>query len=264
MMHRTILCILFVLSALIARAQTVRTKPAVDHDHLIDTVLQVTNASIVGSPMGTTVPIEIVVHSRSPKTITAYAVHISAHYPNQGDWDTELALDLLRPATVPELSSDPPLVNDTTSRVKGFARLDRANLPPSYLTAEVSAVIFVDRTSLGNSPAIRVTLDNRKRESEYVADLLAELEDAQRAAANSTMPGNHDPLERLRRALEDRISQAPEAPTRRPEYKQVRVGDLLRFKVMLQIGKPAFDAEVSKYKKLQVTLAEHSRLKEGP
>jgi len=230
------------------------------HDPILDQYARVTSVSI-GEPGRSQTQINIDVQNLSKKTITGFYLALVLHYAHGDDrrmWP--VGADLL-PNSIPDLTGHTPFVGGSIYRFQSDAILDQDRLPPTSVTAEISALLFDDRTAIGDGRAIEIFLTLRKNDAQKIAELLKEIEAAQAEPEirSAFAAGKPEAVSMLQKRIASRVVH-PLTDGNGAFWVEHTLHAFSRF---LAGGKSVFDSELAKYTALHRITAEGSILQGG-
>lgn len=204
------------------------------------------------------VPLTLEVLSVSSRTITAYTVSFTYRYPVSPAVKVNKSVELIQETISPGSEGPSLLFSHATGRVRATAPAGREGDSIKAASVEVLAIIFDNRTAIGNPTTVASLMNARMAASRECTATLKELQAVQAEPDVVAAMAGKDPNAAgiLKRALLRRISQpTPGVPRAR------RDADLNYFASILQAGIAYFQHEVANYKKMQETLADQSTLK---
>jgi hypothetical protein len=215
-----------------------------------------------------TADVEVEVQQLSDKAITAYGLDLSMRYAAGNEKRTSVAYDLIR-SLVPDVPGF-PVDSPGLTRYGDYHSVtinlpsDDADAPPVAVTVAIAWVALDDRTVAGSvhAPGLQAVLAERRDESHYLADLVADFRAVEArpdvSAALAGSPSNSgQPV--LQAAIEDLKRKTPEGP--QTGIFGQRNADLQIFAVAAAVSKDKFDALLARYASLQTLIAEHCNLK---
>lgn len=190
---------------------------------LIDQNVLVVSATQVESKIPGLIALEVTLQNTSPKAITAYVAWAVARFPDGHERAIALESDLAANTAVSHVPGmflpDPNSVFKPggTQRIQRTIQLSKGEPTQPAVTAKVAAIVFEDRTAVGDPASLRHISASRAKEAVIYATGLREIKEAF-AEADVTpelQPGQWpDKLRRLTAALERRIKahQGASAP----------------------------------------------------
>ena len=248
-------------------AQT-SVRPQLRNASTLNNILRITKVQ----KKGQTADVEIEVQRLSDKAITAYGIDLSMRYADGSVRKTAGATDFIE-TLVPEVR-DFPLGYTGLTRYGEYHSLtinvpsDGADAPPVAVSATVAWVVFDDKTVSGSGNGFQMFAESRREESSYLANLVAELRDAEahpEALAERFDASPGQPVFGSKTVLQKAVLglklEAPKTP--QAGFRGRRDSDLQTFSVAAAVGKDKFDALLARYASLQVLLAEQCDLKQG-
>jgi hypothetical protein len=216
-----------------------------------------------------TADFEIEVQRLSDRAITAYGLNLSMRYADGRERKNAVGYDLIE-TIVPEVPGFSLGYSGLTQYGQYHsttfnAPSDDANAPPVAVSATVAWVAFDDKTVSGSGGGLQMIEEVRKDESHYLADLLAELRNAEAhpdalAESVAASPGqpvfqNEPVLQKAIMGLKLKTPKGPQAGVR-----GCRSGDLDIFVVAAAVSTAKFDSMLERYTSLQALLADQCDL----
>jgi len=191
-MRATLLCFLSALavaapaqtcsSSLGAAAPVLRQGSAsvFTRDSSVEAILEVARVSIGSPGRRSTVPVEIEFRNRSWQVITAFEFRFRVQYPDGKEFTSASGSDLIESsaaAVLPGTGAE-PFSPGATRNVTRNVPLGPDRALPVHAEVYPTAVLFADRSALGDGKQIAATLDARAAEAEEMADVIGDLETA--------------------------------------------------------------------------------------
>jgi hypothetical protein len=159
------------------------------------------------------------------KTVTAFSYSVTGHYADGKEIRTDRGSDILS-STVIKNRAEPGVVGPSTLR--SFETFHaRLQLPtaadgsmPVLVEAEVTALLFEDRTALGDPAQIQSFLDGRKAEGQRLALVLADIATSRQDPQVTSAASASERASRLQALINRRIGEIQGQAPNDPEQSQ--------------------------------------------
>jgi hypothetical protein len=213
------------------------------------------------------------VQNLSGKTITNHWGFVTARYADGNEvnrtWDEDLLEETILTG-IPGVKVQSPrtLRNGETRNLTVLMPPGADGSAPIYVSGHPSALIFEDRTALGNVAQIKMTLEFRRVHAEDLLDVVERLH-AIRAHPGvlEAVRANADPVKAIRDALSEQVAKPRTlaVPEERNAFRITQLQSLTKVLLDPRLDMPLnfLDGVIQREEAVQTATSEQSTLKEA-